>query len=119
MKDPHEENIQRLRQIEKAIGNIKAYVEGETRESFCSLTMLHDAVLMQFVITGEAITHIDNVLLEKYDYPWYKVKSFRNLIAHEYFNIKLEAVWMIIENELPELEKLINKIIELESRLDN
>lgn len=89
MRDPHEESIQRLRQIEKAIGKIRAYEEGETRESFCYRTMLHDAVLMQFVIAGEAITHIDNDLLEKYDYPWYKVKSFRNLIAHEYFNIKV------------------------------
>ena len=60
---------------------------------------------------GEAIDHVEDVKLNKYDYHWHKVRSFRNLIAHEYFNIKLTAVWEIIENDLPELLKVVNQII--------
>lgn len=114
MRDQREENIQRLNQIELAINKIREYAKGETAQSFYSTPMLHDAVLMQFVIIGEAVTHIDNDLLEKHNYLWYKVKAFRNLIAHEYFNIKLEAVWTIIENELSALEQVIKNMIELE-----
>ena len=65
--------------------------------------MLHDAVMMQFIIIGEAIVNVETGILAKYDYPWYKVKSFRNMIAHAYFNIKLPAVWQIIENDLHQL----------------
>jgi uncharacterized protein with HEPN domain len=114
MRDQHEENFQRLNQIGQAINMISEYTKDESAQSFCSKPMLHDAVLMQFVIIGEAITHIDYELLEKHNYPWYKVKAFRNLIAHEYFNIKLEAVWTIIENEVPALEQIIKIMIELE-----
>lgn len=114
MKDQHEENFERLNQIGQAINMISQYTKGESVQSFSSTPMLHDAVLMQFLIIGEAVTHIDYDLLEKHNYPWYKVKAFRNLIAHEYFNIKMEAVWTIIENEIPALKQVIKNMIDLE-----
>jgi uncharacterized protein with HEPN domain len=76
--------------------------------------MLHDAVMMQFIIIGEAIMHVENEKLEKYVYPWYKVKAFRNIIAHEYFNIKLPAVWQIIENDLQQLKTVIQAMLKNE-----
>lgn len=114
MKDLHEESWQRLLHIEKAIAAIEQYVTGETIDSFCSTAILHDAVLLQFVIIGEAIVHVESDLLDKYDYPWYKVKSFRNMIAHEYFNIKLPAVWLIIEADIPQLKTIIASVLEKE-----
>ena len=50
----------------------------------------------------------------KYNYPWYKVKSLRNMIAHEYFNIKLPAVWQIIENDLQQLKEVVQTILKKE-----
>ena len=111
MKDSHVESQQRLKHIEQAIAGIEKFVTGETMESFCEKDMLHDAVMMRFIIIGEAIMHVENEKLDKYDYPWYKVKSFRNMIAHEYFNIKLPAVWQIIENDLKELKMIIKAIL--------
>ncbi len=58
--------------------------------------------------------HIDASLLDKYEYPWYKVRAFRNLISHEYFNIKLEAVWEIIDNELARLKQVIEEMVDNE-----
>ena len=112
MKDLHEESWQRLLHIEKSIETIEQYVKGETSDTFCNTALLHDAVLLQFVIIGEAIIHVENELLNKYDYPWYKVRSFRNMIAHEYFNIKLKAVWLIVETDIPQLKILIKSILE-------
>lgn len=114
MKNPHEDSIQQLKQIEQAIISIFNYTKNETLQSFCSNSMLQDAILMQFVVIGEAVNHIELDLLDKYSYSWYKVVAFRNLIAHDYFNIKLEAVWNIVVNDLPGLEQLIKKMIELE-----
>lgn len=114
MKDPREESWQRLQHIERAIKSIELYVAGENNSTFNNTPMLHDAVLLQFVIIGEAIVHVEVELLDKYDYPWYKVSSFRNMIAHEYFNIKLSAVWKIIETDLAELKKTITTILKME-----
>lgn len=111
MKDLREESRQRLQQIERAIVAIGQYTTGKNSDTFSSIPMLHDAVLLQFVIIGEAIVNVESELLDKYDYPWYKVKSFRNMIAHQYFDIKLSAVWLIIKADLPMLKEVIREIL--------
>lgn len=114
MKDSHLESLKRLQRIEQAIAGIQKYVEDKTVNSFCENDIIHDAVLFQFTVIGEAIKHVENKKLEKYDYPWYKVRSFRNMIAHEYFNIKMLAVWQIIEADIPKLKKVIQTILKNE-----
>jgi uncharacterized protein with HEPN domain len=114
MRDFHLDSHQRFKHIAKAIEDIFKYVTGESIQTFCEKEIIHDAVLFQFSIIGEAINFVDAEILEKYNYPWYKVRSFRNLISHEYFNIKMEAVWQIIQKDLPELKFLIQSILKNE-----
>jgi uncharacterized protein with HEPN domain len=71
-----------------------------------------DAVLMNFVIIGEAVGRLTDELKEKEtQIPWTKIKGFRNMVAHDYFGVDAEEVWQIIKNNLPELVKEIIKII--------
>jgi len=114
MRDIHLDSLNRLQHISKAIELINKYVSTETLDTFCSNDLIHNAVLFQFSIIGEAINFVSSNLLEQYDYPWYKVISFRNLIAHEYFNIKMEAVWQIIQVDLIKLQIIIHSILEKE-----
>jgi uncharacterized protein with HEPN domain len=110
-KDSHLESFKRLQHILEAIAEIQQYVLKETVTSFCQSGLVHSAVLHQFFVIGEAINHVEDEKLEKYHYHWHKVRSFRNLIAHEYFNIKLIAVWKIIQNDLPELKEVVEQIL--------
>ncbi len=114
MKDSHIESQKRLQHIEQAITDIQKFVADQTLKSFCDNGLVHDAVLFQFMVMGEAINHVENEKLDKYQYPWYKVRSFRNMIAHEYFNVKLIAVWNIIGSDLPQLKKVIQRILKNE-----
>jgi len=104
----------RLQHIAKAIDDINKYVANDTADSFSDNDVTHDAVLFQFSVIGEAINFVEPEILEKYNYPWYKVRSFRNLISHEYFNIKMNAVWQIIQTSLPELQLVIQSILKNE-----
>lgn len=36
--------------------------------------------------------------------------SFRNVLAHQYFGIDLEAVWAVVESDLPALKKKVQAI---------
>lgn len=114
MKDSHLESFERLKHIEQAICAIEKYTAAENSKSFYENDILQDAVMLQFIIIGEAINFVEEVKLEKYNYPWYKVRSFRNMIAHEYFNIKVTAVWQIIKSDLPQLKKVIQTILKNE-----
>ena len=71
-----------------------------------------DAVMMNFVIMGDAVSKLSEEFKSKTEnIPWNKVKDFRNLIAHDYFGIDAEEVWQIIQNHLPELVNDLTKIL--------
>ncbi|MFN3997370.1 DUF86 domain-containing protein [Algoriphagus sp.] len=114
MKDRHLDSQKRLEQILIAIAEIEEYIKDQDRITFCNNGLVQDAVLMQFIVIGESINYVESDKLLKYDYPWYKVMSFRNMIAHEYFNIKMIAVWETIQKELPKLKSTIKIILETE-----
>lgn len=94
-----------------AIATIESFSKGMDRETFLNDERTISAVLYQFVIIGEAVAAIDYELLDKYDYPWHKPRSFRNYIAHEYFGIELWVTWETVHAHLPELKALIQRML--------
>lgn len=113
-KDKHLESQKRLQQILDSIELIEEFTKDENLNSFCADDKLNNAVMMRFVTIGEAIKNVEKEKLKKYDYPWHQVQSFRNIVAHDYFNINLLAVWEIIERDLPELKETITTILKCE-----
>lgn len=114
MKDHKLDSLERLRHIQKAISDIERFLKHVDEGKFIHNDLINNAVLMQFIIIGEAIVHVDESILVKFDYPWYKVKAFRNLIAHEYFNIKVSAVWQITQQDLHDLKRVVESILQKE-----
>ena len=46
------------------------------------------------------------------DFPLQVAYEMRNALAHGYFQIDLEIVWTTIQNDLPKLEKQVQKILQ-------
>lgn len=111
MKDIRLKSYERLVHIHQAIHQIETFVRDVDEKTFLADKLISSAVLFQFSVIGEAVVHIDAGLLDKYDYPWHKVRAFRNLISHVYFNIKMEAVWNIIINDLGGIKEIIERIL--------
>ena len=114
MKDKRTDSKERLLHIQKAILDIERFLCHTDEQEFLENELLHNAVLMQFIIIGEAIAHVDNDILKRYEYSWYKVRAFRNFIAQEYFNIKLSAVWGVIKSDMNSLKEIIDKLLQSE-----
>lgn len=71
-----------------------------------------DAVLMNFIIIGESVGRLSEELITQYpDIAWQKIKSFRNLIAHNYFGVNAEEVWQIIQTDIQPLMDNISEIL--------
>jgi uncharacterized protein with HEPN domain len=70
------------------------------------------AVIHCLEIIGEAAKYIPEDVQAKYSQvPWRNMVTMRNKIAHEYFGVNLEIVWLVVKNELPAIKSSVAKII--------
>ena len=101
-----------LEDILESCDRILEYTEGMTFEEFRKNYLVVDAVVRNFTVIGEAANRIpDNFKMKHTEIEWDRIRGFRNRIVHDYFGIDYQIVWIIIENNIPELRELIKKII--------
>lgn len=108
------EERERLRDIKDAIATIRRHLQavGEAR-SESDEDLLHDALLFQFVVIGEAVKHLAaETRASEPGIPWTDVAGLRDLIAHEYFRIDIERVLAIVTRDLPPLEEAVGRLLD-------
>ncbi|MEO7400480.1 MAG: DUF86 domain-containing protein [Polaromonas sp.] len=84
-----------------------AYVEDLDKAGFLEDKRTQQAVILNLVILGEAVTKLINQyepFVDRYpDVPWRNMKGMRNRLAHGYFDINLDVVWDTVQTALPPL----------------
>lgn len=107
------EEPDRLRDISDAIVAIREHLTragDEPRGENAAL--LHDALLFQFVVIGEAVKNLAPETRESEpDIPWADIAGLRDLIAHECFRIEIDRVLAIVERDLSPLEQAIERLL--------
>jgi len=108
------EERERLHDIKDAILAIRRHLARAQEEpSADDAALLHDALLFQFVVIGEAVKHLTAATRQAApEIPWADVAGLRDLIAHEYFRIEIDRVLAIVERDLSPLEQAINRLLE-------
>lgn len=102
-----------LKDILDAISAIERFVEGISFEEFKNSDEKSSAVVRKFEIIGEATKGLPDSLKEKHpEIPWKEMAGFRDKLIHFYFGIKVELVWQAINNRLPQIKLLIQKILQ-------
>jgi uncharacterized protein with HEPN domain len=105
---------ERLTHILEAVTYIEDFTKDLSLNDFETDVKVYYACLYQFAVIGEAIINIGNEILDKYEYPWFKVRSFRNFIMHEYHAIDEQVVWDTIKLILPGFKEIMETIIDHE-----
>jgi uncharacterized protein with HEPN domain len=105
---------ERLRDIGDAIAAIREHLAGSSGESAVETSaLLHDALLFQFVVIGEAVKNLaPETRAAEPQIRWSDIAGLRDLIAHEYFRIEIGRVLEIVERDLPPLEKAISRLLD-------
>ena len=106
--------------IIKSCDRIIEYVNGHTFESFSDDYLVIDAVARNLEIIGEATKNIPNdILAMRPEINWTDVARFRDVIAHQYFRIKLTVVWNVIQEELDPIRSSASKLLASLPALDD
>ena len=69
------------------------------------------SVIMQLQVIGELVKKIPEDIKSSINLPWKKMAGMRDMVAHDYFSLDLEAVWNTVTKDIPELAKDINKYL--------
>ena len=93
--------------IGECITDIQEYTLGG-HEAFRTSKLIQDAVLRKIQIMVQSALRLSDEFVD--DHPeieWDKMRGFRNVVVHEYLEIDLDAVWYIVEHDLPALAQAI------------
>lgn len=96
----------------------RATVVNELNDFLCSPDgMIRlDAICMNLIALGEAVKGLDKqtqgTLLSQYpEIHWSGVMRMRDKIAHHYFEIDTEIVFRTIEEDIPKMLNVIDKML--------
>ena len=96
----------------QAINEVNEFVAGiPNAEALVNNKAIYKAVLMNFIILGEASRNIfEEVRIHHPEVEWKDVMNMRNKLVHEYFGVDNAVVWDAIKKNLPELKEILKKI---------
>ena len=106
-----------LEHIIEAIERIQRYTANLTEQAFLKDELIQDAVVRNIEVIGEAAKNIERVdpdFASKHnEVPWQVMYAMRNRLSHGYDTIDYEIVWNLIQNDLPNLHRLVKAALDL------
>src|SRR3989344_2112759 len=95
-----------------AINRLQGYVSGMSLSVLKKDVKTIEAATRALEVIGEAVGQLDDKLKKRYpEVPWQRIKDFRNVVVHQYWQVDVEILWTIINEKLPLLRKQIQYVL--------
>lgn len=102
----------RINDILEAITRIER-VAVRGKSIFFEDEMVQVWVIHHLEIVGEAARGISPEFRKRYErIPWSEIIGMRNILIHHYFGIDREAVWRVVEHDLPLLKEQFQQALD-------
>ena len=99
-----------LNHVLRAITEIQDFTAGG-RGDFMTDRKTQSAVIRQLEIIGEAVKNLSRAMTDSEpSVPWRQIAGARDRLIHAYFNVDIDAVWSMVEQDLPSLRAHIQRI---------
>jgi uncharacterized protein with HEPN domain len=100
-----------LEMIVQSIHKIYSYTSGYDKDDIDGDEKTYDACLMQLQVIGEEASKIAKIDPAFSALPIRVMVSMRNYISHDYANMDLDEVRVVITRDLPAIEKIITDLL--------
>ena len=105
-----------LQDILKASKNIEKFVDQMDFDHFEGDAKTIRAVERELEIIGEAVKRLPDDLVHEYpEIPWRAVAGMRDRLIHHYWDTEVEILWKTVQDSIPLLSTIIEKMIENET----
>jgi uncharacterized protein with HEPN domain len=103
---------ERVLDILESIERIEKYGRGG-REEFERNELVQVWILHHLQILGEAANVLRPEIQQDHpEIPWASIVGMRNILVHQYFEIDIDIVWSVVENDLPRLKEWFRAILD-------
>jgi uncharacterized protein with HEPN domain len=101
-----------LTDIDDSISTILSYTDGITYEQLLGDRKTREAIILNFVVIGEAIKKIPPEIIEQYPHvPWKEFAGMRDKMVHGYFSISPTIMWETIQHDLCPLSTAVKDLL--------
>ncbi len=98
---PETKDLSRLWDILNGARNVVEYTTGQTFDQFLADGKTRHAVERNLEIIGEAARCVSETTRERLpEVPWKSMIGLRNVLVHEYGEIRYEILWLIMQEKL-------------------
>ena len=88
------------------------FADGMTYAQFEQSDLHQNAIFKTLEIIGEAASRVSEATREAHaGIPWREIVGLRNRIVHAYFEIDVEVVWKIVQDDLPALIAQLESLV--------
>ena len=107
MREPLRDR-ERLAHIITAADNIARYTEGKSYDDLQANDMMGYAVVYNILAIGEAAYKLTNAFRRTHpETQWNEIMQMRNVLAHDYYKLKLQTVWEVVQHDLKPLREQV------------
>jgi uncharacterized protein with HEPN domain len=98
--------------MREAAREISAFVKGTKYSEFTANRMIRYAVERQLMVIGEAANRVSEEFQAGHpEIPWRQIIGQRNVLAHEYGEVKVDRIWSAATVNIPALIKALDPLI--------
>ena len=102
-----------IEHIHQSIEKIELYLGDKEFEHIKQDEMLTDALARQLGIIGEAANQLSEAFRSEHpELPYVEMIGMRNFLVHEYANVDRKTVWDTCKEDLPQLKRDIEAILQ-------
>ena len=84
---------------------------GHQKGRFDGSRLVQDAVIRNLQVLAESSQRLSaDLKASEMQTPWRELSGFRNVIVHDYLGIDLDAVWLVVEQDLPPLSEALSRM---------
>lgn len=100
-----------LAHMHDCLARISEYT-GHEQDRFMRSRLVQDAVIRNLQTVAESSRRLSGeIKATEAQIPWRELSGFRNVIVHDYLGIDLDAVWLVIAQDLPPLSEAVNRML--------
>ena len=115
---PEDKDLGYVWDMHEAVCQILEFSKGKSFEDYHQNKMLRLAVERLLEIIGQAAREVSPDFTKRYlDVPWLKIIGLRNILAHEYGEVKDEKIYLVATRDIIPLVDQLKRILKEKKEL--